>query len=453
MHTVFNNWQEFETYLDGLGLFRMSPGIGRVEQVLRGMGLLHLPMPLAQIVGTNGKGSTCTFLAALAREHGVVCGLHSSPHFVSVRERLRIFRPGGSADHAGPASRPEGDLLPEADWLEAANAIMAHGGEALTYFELVTAMAVYMLNKQKVGLAVMETGLGGSFDATTALHADLVVFTPIALDHCAVLGGTLSEIARDKAGAIRQGLPAISARQQKAAENELKAAAAAKGAELSFIGETSLLPEVFKSGAAELGLAGGHQLGNAALALAAWRKLAPLLGVKIGDSQVRKGLQTAWLPGRMQFCAANPRLRLPALLLDGGHNAHGLAALGHSLALQGIAPGAVIFSCLADKEPEKLLPHLRALATGPVFVPQIQNNPRAMQAEELAALIGLAATPTSTLWEALDLAYKSIAQRLPEELERGIEKEGGHPLLICGSLYLLGEFYALYPQYLSKEQA
>ena len=111
----FKNWLEFTAYLDSRGLFRMNPGIGRVSGVLDALGLRRPSMPSAQVVGTNGKGSCCAFLASLARAHGLSCGVHSSPHFVSVRERVRIFRPGGSAG---------GSLPPESLWLEAANAVM-----------------------------------------------------------------------------------------------------------------------------------------------------------------------------------------------------------------------------------------------------------------------------------------------------------------------------------------
>lgn len=443
----FNDWSAFEAYLAGLGFFHMELGLERIGAVLGRIGLRRLPCPTVQVVGTNGKGSTSTFLCSLARARGFKAVLHSSPHFVSVRERVRVFAPGGGVF---------GDMLPEARWLEAAGALMDAGGEKLTYFELVTAMAVWMIKAEDADLAVLESGLGGSHDATTAMQADGVLFTPIALDHQTVLGDTVAEIARDKSGAIRRGRWALSAGQAEDARRVLTKAARAKEAEL-FFSSPEDLPEGFGDGMG-LGIKGWHQRGNAALALKAWRRLSEELRLEPDAGAEARGLAEARIPGRMQFIQPAPggspegAPPHPPLIVDGAHNAHGLAALGLSLARLGIAPAAVIFNCMRDKEPEALLPHLRALSTGPVFVPEIKDNPRAMPAAELAAMIGLAATPARDLEEALGMAALSMSGRLPEEDNQDIHK-CGHPLLVCGSLYLLGEFFALYPQYLTKDSA
>lgn len=496
----FSYWNSLEKYLDELGLFRMKPGQERINAALEVLRLKRPPFLLAQGVGTNGKGSTCAFLASLAREHGFVCGLHTSPHFLSVRERIRLLSSDDTADQPG-CSRG-GRMFSEADWLDGANRIMEHGGEALTYFELITVLAVQLFTQAGVDLAVMETGLGGRFDATTALDADLVFFTPIDLDHAEVLGPTLGDIARDKAGAMRSDVPAISAAQKPEVRRELEATAASLGVELTFSEGPKILPEALQLKTAQpipgqrhthpahpdhpdhpdherhaheppaprarlpLGLAGRHQYVNASLALQAWRALYPALRARkpftsppadqldpmeVNEDNEVMGLTQAWLPGRLQFIEASApgqRLSHPPLLLDGAHNPHGMAALGHSLALLGIAPPVTIFSCLADKQPEKLVPHLRVLSAGLIIVPQIQNHPRAMDAQKLAELIGRPAIAVENLAQALHLAHESIMERLPEIAEQSIH-ECKYPLLVCGSLYLLGEFYQLYPEYLS----
>jgi dihydrofolate synthase/folylpolyglutamate synthase len=185
---------------------------------------------------------------------------------------------------------------------------------------------------------------------------------------------------------------------------------------------------------------------------AATRGLAP-------EMVENAALAKAWLPGRMQsvpalpptnspFSAAPPcSLGWPPLLLDGAHNSHGLAALGLSLAQAGIAPPAVIFACLADKNPAEMAPHLRALATGPIFVPPIADNPRAMLPQDLAAIIGLNAVPVSSLPEALALASGLMAERNPEAFRAS---PAASPLLICGSLSLLADFYSLRPDCLER---
>ncbi|MCL1916045.1 MAG: Mur ligase family protein [Desulfovibrionaceae bacterium] len=445
---VVKDWPEFSALLDRLGMFHIRPGLERMEKALERLRLTRPSRPLAQVAGTNGKGSTCSFIASLARAHGLRCLLYTSPHFVSVRERLRLARPGGP---------DEGEVLPEKAWLEAANAVLSGSGEDLTYFELITVMAACMLERTDADLAVMESGLGGSLDAVTALAADLVIFTPIGLDHCEILGNSLKAIAEDKAGAIRPSRPAITARQAPEAMAAIEREALRQTAPLYL---APRLPEDFFTGNRILGLAGEHQQENAALALAAWRHLAP--GILKGyapppaggiSEEEKKGLATAWMPGRLQ--CLQPQDGLPAMILDGGHNPHGLAALGLSLARMELSPGAVIFSCLKNKQPEKILPNLRALAAGgPIFVPSLQSHPQAMPPDALAELIGLAATPLPDLPAALEAARQYFRKRLPEEDRPYIEPEpppGRHPLLICGSLYLLGEFYALHPQCLRKE--
>ncbi|MDR1359397.1 MAG: bifunctional folylpolyglutamate synthase/dihydrofolate synthase, partial [Deltaproteobacteria bacterium] len=187
----FAGFPALEEYLGGLGLFRMTPGLARISAVLGRLGLIRPPYAVIQVVGTNGKGSASSMLASLARVHGLRAGLHTSPHFLSVRERIRI--------NGAPAQ--------EELWLHLAKRLMRSGGKELSYFEAVTALAAMAFAETGVQLAVMETGLGGSFDATTALAADLVLLTPFALDHQAVLGPTLKDIARDKAGAIRPRAP------------------------------------------------------------------------------------------------------------------------------------------------------------------------------------------------------------------------------------------------------
>lgn len=496
---AFSDFSALSAHLDNLGLFRMRPGLTRVKAVLNRLGLLRPPFLVAQVAGTNGKGSVATMLSALAREHGLKSGLHTSPHLLSVRERIRV----------------DGQMLDENTWARLGNTLMAHGGGELTYFEFVTVLAVLAFARHGVDLAVMETGLGGRFDATTAMEADLLIFTPIDLDHQNVLGNSLAVIAADKAGAIRPGKPVLSCPQKPEAMHELRIAAKARGSALRVLSgaeplfapfgpdepatdnprrpETAPLAQQGPDRLEKplLALAGPHQLENARLALAAWRLLTRGMELEGADALLKRppapgqaavtnriraakteeparadslpataqeasALRRAWLPGRMHFIAPGAATRpgdplaanalgRPALLLDGAHNSHGLAALGLALAGAGIAPGAVIFSCLQDKDIATLLPLLRSLATGPVFVPPIAGNPRACDPVQLARDIGLNASPTKSLTEALTLAAGHMAERLPEAFA---PEERRNPLLICGSLYMLGEFYTIFPEFM-----
>ena len=503
----------------------MVPGLERINNTLTLLGLKQPPFPMVQVVGTNGKGSTTTMLAALATQHGITVGTHTSPHFVSPKERIRI----------------NNNQLSDELWIECANDLATAGGEELSYFEYVTALALIAFSKEQVDIAIMETGLGGTWDATTAINAHFVVFTPINIDHIGVLGSTLTAIATDKAGAIRPNTPVISAPQPADAWVALQTIASNKNAPLLCVAEGNnpqvitahiqpcahiTLPLHSPAVAApchveklssihsnkghhheapipcpkpNLQLQGEHQRGNATLALGAWRHIQQyLLGTKTNtqpctaatmqqvieacavSGKEEAALAHAWLPGRMQFVApcANatltppptllqqwqttcddggapllsftpngplPNIAYPPMILDGAHNTHGLAALGYSLAQNGIAPLAVIFSCLHDKDVESLVAHVRAFSTGAIFVPPIADNPRAMPPVELAAMLGINAYPTTSLHEALYLASQHMMERMPEVFT---QKHTTHPLLICGSLYLLGEVFALRPDLL-----
>lgn len=439
----FSSYLECERYIESLGLFRMKPGLERATAMLTRLGLARPPFFTVQVVGTNGKGSTSTMLAELAGRHGLKTGLCTSPHFVSVRERIRV----------------NGKMLAESDWARFGTQLMEYGGEELSYFEFVTCLAVLAFARQEVDFAVMETGLGGAYDATTALEADMVVFTPIDLDHQAVLGSDIATIAADKARAMRAGRPALSARQAPEAAEVLRKTANARQSPLFFVPAAG----GDKAAPVRLRLAGEHQQDNAQVALVAWSKAkellpAPALATVIRAAEASgagcleaNALSLAWLPGRMQMLPPltaggmdfpSP-LGWPPVLLDGAHNAHGLSALGLGLGRMGIAPGAVVFSCLADKDMESIIPLLRALATGPIFVPPIKDNPRSVEPAELARRIGLNAVPARSLAEALKAASTNMADRMPQVFADG--QNCCNPLLVCGSLYLLGEFYALRP--------
>lgn len=419
--SAFASFGDLAAHLEKLGIFRMRPELGRMRQVLATLetrGKLHRAKASVQIAGTNGKGSTATFIASIAVAHGRKTGLFTSPHFISFRERIRV----------------NGEMPGEALLLEESNAIMAAGGETLTYFEFVTLLAALVFAREKVEAVVWETGLGGTWDATTALDVDMVAYTPIGFDHCAILGDTLAAIAKDKAGAIRPGKPVFTAPQSPDALRALKETAEEKRCPFT------VAPPL--DGAPPLGLAGEHQWTNAGLALSVWREMAARAEWQTSPAEEGEGLFAAFIPGRLQYVPPCPKTGFPSFLLDGAHNGHGMSALGKGLAESGTAPAAVIFSCLEDKRNTGLIPHLRVLATGPIFVPPIPDNPRALPPEAIAEAIGLAATPAASMEDAIQKAAAHIAAYLPEEAAAYPER---HPVLVCGSLYLLGDFFALRP--------
>lgn len=521
---TFRTYDDVIAHIDSLGLFHMDFGLDRIGRVLEALDLTRLPCAVVQVVGTNGKGSTSTFLASLGRAHGVRTGLYTSPHFITPRERIRI----------------DGRML-EADlWPLLGNRILDAGGATLTYFEFLTVLGVLAFHEAGVGLAVIEAGLGGAWDATTALDTDLLCITPIGLDHQHVLGPTVGAIATDKAGAMRPGGTALTARQSEEALAALQSAAGAHGTTLVEARDRVVIPE-----GTTLGLAGPHQRGNATLALAAWCHIAEQQGWKRNEEAERRGLASAHIAGRFhRVCVDVPReggmtapvppteaptaeghashrtasaqetthtsaqhgsttappppapsrlhgdrrhpttgtTNLPMrkasppappatvrhddteggtpgtepgtahgtahgtpsgtmhLILDGAHNAHGLTALRAALLAEGVRPSAVIFSCLADKDTEAIAPLLVDIASSaPLIIPTIADNERAADGSTLAARLGPGARAVPRLIDALHEAARLAPHATPET-----------PVLLCGSLYLLAEFFTLRPDLLES---
>lgn len=458
----FQTFEDVLDHLDRLGLFHMDFELNRMVRALSALGLSEqTPFVVVQVVGTNGKGSTSTFLASLAQAHGLKTGLYTSPHFVTPRERIRI----------------NGQMLDAALWPALATRVMQAAPD-LTYFEFLTALGLLAFADAGVDLVVLEAGLGGRYDATTAMPARVVCFTPISLDHEAVLGSTLTAIAADKAQAMRPGVPAFTAPQEAEALHVLRRTAQEKNVvlhELSLSGQLDAPETPVTPVASEdtprllepLGLPGPHQQINARLALTVWEYLTVMYGWPLYPEGVQEGLASARLPGRLQSlylpCLPNGTACAPEgtepfpLLLDGAHNPHGLRALEIALATAHIKPRAIVFSCLADKNIGEMLPILCRLAGEvPILVPTIQDNERALLAPELAARIqplrgnGQCTIPVQRLSLALKEAallgnLQSPGAPSDSTPDTHAPKHEHRPVLLCGSLYLLGEFFTLYP--------
>jgi len=403
--THINNYTDLTAYLDKLGLFHMDLTLGRMEAFWVERGLPDIPV--VHVLGTNGKGSTSTFFCSIARTHGLKTGLFTSPHFVTPRERVLINRA----------------MLEREIWVELANEILSTpGGESLTYFEFQTCLAMLAFEREGVDIAIMEAGLGGTYDATNVFKPGLALFTPIGMDHEKILGPTLADIARDKAGAIRSGGLAVTGFQVTEAMVELQNRAEEVKARLMYaVDMADPLDDL------NLGLPGIHQSANARLALAAWRVHAANIGFRSEPRLEIFGLESAFLPGRMQWVEIDGQ----TVILDGAHNSHALVALKAALVAEDVQLGAVVFACLKDKDVDHMLPLIRELSDGPILVPTMESE-RAGDACELAAALGERARSVDSMADAL-----KVCSDIPG------------PVLVCGSLYLLAEFYTLYPQFLT----
>ncbi len=411
---AFTTFENVLEHLNSLGLFHMDFALDRMQAGLEALGLAtELPYVVVQTVGTNGKGSTSTFLASLGRAHGLTVGLYTSPHFITPLERIRI----------------NGKILAPEFWPELANRVI-QAAPTLTYFEFLTALSLLAFQNAGVDIAIMEAGLGGHYDATTAIPAQGVCFVPIELDHQQILGPTISAIARDKAQAMRSGRPAWTAPQPPEVLAVLRETARQKNVSLH---ETAGMPLPNFP----LGLNGCHQRSNARTALAVWVDLAAHFNWPVQTKSIAEGLRNAHLAGR--FHVLNSLDKLPPLILDGAHNPHGLRALAEALHEADICPAAVIFSCLEDKAISDMLPLLARIAgNAPLLLTTIQNNERAISVERLTShMTRMHSRPVQTM-PRLDIALEALPG-----LIRAASRE--HPVLICGSLYLLGEFFTLHP--------
>src|SRR5450631_2926824 len=288
-----------------------------MQAALAELGHPQLRLRAVQVAGTNGKGSTCAMLDAVLAEAGFRVGLYTSPHLVHFRERIRL---GGADISEEVLGRRLLEVLQGAPT-----------AAELTYFELGTLVAFWHFAREAVDFAILETGLGGRLDATTTCVPAVTAVTSVGLDHMELLGDTLDAIAREKAGIFRTGVRAVVAAQEPEAGAALAEEARRVGAPLLQEGvDFALAAEdgqfVFRHGprrvdGLRLGLQGVHQQHNAAVALAVLDVLEEA-GAPISAEARRAGLAAVRWPGRLEEVAGRP-----LLLLDGAHNAAGVAAL------------------------------------------------------------------------------------------------------------------------------
>ncbi|HLQ60657.1 MAG TPA: Mur ligase family protein [Candidatus Acidoferrales bacterium] len=406
------------------GRFGVKLGLQRIRAILDHLGHPERGLRGALVAGTNGKGSTCAFLASILGAAGLRVGLMPKPHLSSYRERVQL------------GSRP----ISEADFASALEALLPHL-EAVagdlgppTEFEILTALALSYLAPRADRL-VCEVGMGGRLDATNVLDLGVAVITNVSLDHVQHLGPTVAAIAAEKAAIIKPGNLAVTGcRGPELAVVE--AAAAAAGASLWRLGrelqlearwrgwegsEIDLRGPGFEYRRLPVPLLGMHQAENAALAVAAARALGDVTRV----TEVRRGLAGTRWPGRLEVVAERPRL-----LLDGGHNPDGLDRLLADLRrLIGAARLVVVFGSMADKDLPALLERLHAMEPAKVFFTAAASaGTRAADPALLASLYGAGGEPVTPSAAAL-----ANARRLAGD-------EG--TVLVCGSLYLVGELRA-----------
>src|SRR5262249_42326046 len=314
-------------FLEAFSPSQIRLGLERIEQALALLDHPEQRFRIVHVAGTNGKGSTCAFIASCLISGGFRVGLSTSPHLVRINERFRIDREDISDELLGRRVLEVVQRYPE----------LGADQPPLTYFEFGTLVALWHFAREQVQVAVLETGLGGRLDATTAARPDVTAITPISFDHMDYLGNTLEEIAAEKAGILQPGVPAIFSRQEPEVLSVLSARAVQLGApsyqegrdfEVSAQRDGNRVYRGIRSSVSDLalGLLGRHQAQNAAVALACLELLRDV-GFSSSPAQLREGLLQPRWPGRFE--------QIPwhrPLVLDGAHNPAGIEALVTALA-------------------------------------------------------------------------------------------------------------------------
>jgi dihydrofolate synthase/folylpolyglutamate synthase len=362
-------------------------GLDNTRRLLEATGNPGSSLGLIHVAGTNGKGSVCAMLDAALRSAGHRTGLYSSPHLIDFRERIRVD--GQMISHEATAAGLSRLRDAVRDW-----------DHLPTFFELTTALALDHFVREGCDVAVLETGMGGRLDSTNAITPLVSVITPIAMDHTAWLGETIAQIAAEKAGIIKPGVPVVSSPQPSAAAAVIATTARQLSAPLTLV-ETAWPGSV--------ALAGPHQKWNAAAAAAALQ----VSGLSCPPAAMSTGFATVKWPARFQWLD-------PHTIVDGAHNLHSAEALVQTWReIFGNQKTTVIFGALQDKDYTSMLHALEPLAATFFFVPVPCE--RGAHPSGFPPLTSVPSQVFTSLASALDCSRHTNTR------------------LIAGSLYLAGE--------------
>ena len=415
-----HTYQAAEKFILSREFFGMKLGLENISGFLSDIGSPQERYDTIHLSGTNGKGSSAAMLAAILRQAGFKTGLFTSPHLVTLRERVQI----------------NGRLIPKRS---VAGFIDRHRTELsrrkISFFELNAAMAFEYFARAKVDIAVIETGLGGRLDATNVLQPRLTITTDISRDHVEILGSSLRKIAIEKAGIIKPGVPHVIGylpppaekvmtevcRQRKSPLHRLRTSHHTAWPERAEIGFDD---GYLRCRRLKLSLWGEHQLRNAATVLKAVSTLKGG-GLRISDKAVRRGLAGTVWPGRFQVIE---KKRRPTIVLDVGHNERGVKALVDTFRLRFPGRQAIVITGFVKRKPHQMmLNYLGEIAREFWLVPLATH--RSVDVAELVAGLDFSDRPVRR-FSSLKAAQRNLAKTAqPDDI-----------VIIGGSHFLVGEY-------------
>ena len=402
----------------GLRRFGIILGLETIKRILSALGNPHENFTSIHVAGTNGKGSVASALSSILHESGYKVGLYTSPHLVRFNERICI----------------NNCQISDADVVKSYKAVQQvhHGDRSPTFFEFATAMALYEFGRQKVEWAVIETGMGGRYDATNIITPAISIITNVSMEHRDYLGNTLAQITREKAGIIKQRTPVVTAVKQKQAQSVVQRVAHKKSAPVFMLGKNFTVRRNRTGYFSYYGientwhdlqtpLLGHYQVQNAALALAA-SELLNKLKAEISFKSIKNGLTKTRWPGRLEIVSDKP-----LVILDGAHNLIAARNLSKFLA-ENLANRRItlVVGILNDKPYESMLKSLLPVCSRAIITRA--KTDRALPTQKLYATAKKIISDVTTVADVAKAAKHAIETAGPDDV-----------VCIAGSLYVVGE--------------
>lgn len=425
------NYAQATKIIEILREYGSRPGLDRVNKLLDKMGNPQDKLSFVHITGTNGKGSVCAVVSSVLKSSGYLTGLFTSPFITDLREQIQV----------------QGEMISEEDFASVVAYVwgiteeLISQGIIITEFEFTMAVAFEYFVRRGCEIVVLEVGMGGKGDSTNVIKAPLcAVFTPVSLDHTGVLGATLTDIAREKSGIIKEGTRVVSSVQDEEVIKVIEDTCRDKGVSLKVADASQMqvvsesiegTEVIYKGESLRLSMLGNHQVENLGVALTVIETLTEQGFDRINIESIRKGVKEAKNPARFEVVSVNP-----AVIIDGAHNPEGMRVFADTVRkLMPHKKGILMTGMLRDKDVDTSLGYIRELFSSAYTV--TIDNPRSMTAQEYAEkCIGL-----FDCVKACTDAESAFSEALAETTEKGTF------LCVCGSLYLAAQ---IRPYILSK---